>query len=268
MASRVYAIGDIQGCWHSLQHLLAVIDFDPERDQLLLLGDLVNRGPESLRVLRWAYRLGDRVRVTLGNHDIHLLAAAVGARRLKPHDTLAAILTAPDRDLLLDWLRRQPLLCEAGDALAVHAGLHPGWSIEEARSLAGEVEQALRGDDWHDQLHAIYHSRKRPWRDHLTGAERLRAIIDILVRIRTCTEAGRLCKHVGPPETAPPGCHAWFELAPERFAGRVVLFGHWATLGVRIGDTYAGLDSGCVWGGQLSAMRLADRAVFQVPASE
>ena len=264
----VYAIGDIQGCYDSLRWLLTDIEFDRERDRLILLGDLVNRGPQSLAVLRWAYQLRDSVKVVLGNHDIHLLATAVGARRSKRHDTLDDILEAPDRDELIDWLRKQALYHEDGEVVAVHAGLHPAWSLVEARALAADVEKVLRSDDWREQLTDIYASRKRPWSSDLRGSERLRAIINVMVRVRTCTAEGDLCKYIGPPETAPEGCHAWFDIAPERFSDRLILFGHWATLGLRVAEHYGGLDSGCVWGGQLSALRVDDRIVFQVDAVE
>jgi bis(5'-nucleosyl)-tetraphosphatase (symmetrical) len=262
----VFAIGDIQGCFASLEKLLSRIGFAPERDRLLLVGDLVNRGPASLEVLRWARALEDRIAVVLGNHDLHLLRVVCGARKLKRKDTLASILEAPDRDDLIDWLRARPLMHEEGGVVMVHAGLHPRWSIEEARERAREGEAALRDRDWSDRLRAAYAGAPVPWAEDLTGCERLRAILAVFVRLRTCTPEGRLCEHYGPPEAAPAGCAPWFEIRGRRWRGSRILFGHWSTLGLRVSDEYIALDTGCVWGGKLSAVRLEDGAVYQVEA--
>jgi len=262
----VYAIGDIQGCAASLRELLACIDFDERRDRLLLVGDLVNRGPGSLEVLRWARALGDRVAAVLGNHDLHLLRVAGGVRKLKPKDTIGDILQAADRDLLIEWLRHRPLMHEEGDVVMVHAGLHPDWSVDDARLRAREAEAALRADDWAERLRRAYTGPPVPWREDLTGAARLRAMLSIFVRLRTCTAEGHLCDYCGPPSGAPEGCVPWFEHPGRRSRGRCVLFGHWSTLGLRVRRDTIAVDTGCVWGQALTAIRLEDRAVFQVEA--
>jgi bis(5'-nucleosyl)-tetraphosphatase (symmetrical) len=261
-----YAIGDIQGCFDSLCALLARCGFDSRDDRVWLAGDLVNRGPGSLEVLRWARDLGDRAVCVLGNHDLHLLARGAGLAGPKRRDTLADVLAAPDADELLSWLRGQPLYHREGDVVMVHAGIDPRWSLDEAAALAAEVEAALSGDRWLEVL-ASDREPMVPWRPELEGASRLQSIAEVLTRLRTCRDDGQPCSSFsGPPEEAPAGCHPWFSHPRRRSLGATVIFGHWAALGLRRGpDTWA-LDSGCVWGGELTALRLDDGAVFQQPA--
>jgi bis(5'-nucleosyl)-tetraphosphatase (symmetrical) len=264
----IYAIGDIQGCHDTLQQLLAAIRFAPGQDRLWLVGDLVNRGPRSLEVLRWARRLDDRVTAVLGNHDLHLLARHARVTSAKKQDTLAQVLTAPDAVELIDWLRHRPLVhCEAGH-LMVHAGLLPAWSAAEAEQLARDAEAALRGPDW-----AAFLQRRKgerpPWSNDLAGEARCHAFLDVAVRIRTCRPDGTPePDYSGPPDQAPPGCRPWFALRGPRPGEPCILFGHWAALGLVLAERHIALDTGCVWGGSLTAVRLDDRAVFQVPAVE
>lgn len=273
-----WIIGDIQGCYDSLVALLKVISFDPLRDRLLLVGDLVNRGPRSLEVLRWArllaQRPGNRLVTVLGNHDLHLLACAAGVLMPRRKDTLDSILEAPDRDELLDWLRRCPLLHHEDELLLVHAGLHTDWSVARAAELAREVEAVLRGPDWGDLLTAWRRDRdKRPpgyaarWHGGLVGEERLVALLDVFTRMRCVHADGRL-EHgfAGPPEQRPRGTTPWYVDRP--FVAPRVFFGHWAARGVRHGAGWTSLDSGCVWGKTLSAFCVDDHRLVQQPAVE
>lgn len=264
-----FAIGDIQGCYDSLQLLLEEILFNPEHDRLWLVGDLVNRGPKSLEVLRWAMEHDDSIDVVLGNHDLHLLRNAAGHEKRKKRDTLSAIYDAPDFDELIEWLRRRPFMVEDGTFVMVHAGIHPSWSIEDARARAGELEAALRGDGWRDTMAAISGNKVMPWSDELEGDVRLKSIASVFVRMRTCSREGMLCtKYAGAPEGAPGGCLPWYALQHPDWKQRCVVFGHWSTLGLRMDDYHMAIDTGCVWGGQLTAVRLPDRQVFQVNAAE
>ena len=262
--SDIYAIGDIQGCFDSLQGLLALLPLRPE-DELWLTGDLVNRGPKSADVLRWCMEQGDRVKVVLGNHDLHLLSAASGNRKRKAKDTFDDVLNAEDREELLAWLRRQPLAHLQGDYLMVHAGLHPTWTLGKAMKLAGECEAAIAEGTWYS---AWKHSRPDPpvWSEALRGKERLASALSVLVGIRTLHADGRLNTHfAGPPAAAPVGSVPWFSSSN---CEATVLFGHWAALGLHLGATHIGLDTGCVWGDRLTAVRLRDRAVFHQPSLE
>lgn len=264
-----YAIGDVQGCFDSLQLLLERIAFDPGRDRLWLAGDLVNRGPKSLQVLRWARSLGDRVTVVLGNHDLHLLLRAAGAARKKKRDTLAKVLNAHDRVELIDWLRHQPLLHVEDDLVMVHAGLHPSWSVPDAVALADEVCAVLRGDDWQTRIADIPAIPPPAWADDLAPVDRLRAVASVLLRLRACTAEGRLCHDfAGPPGDAPPPCTPWFRIPGARWRDHRVLFGHWSALGLYRDPHCTCLDTGCVWNGQLTALRLEDDQIFQVPSAE
>lgn len=264
-----YAIGDIQGCYLTFRALLEQIDFDPARDRLWLLGDLVNRGPRSLEVLRWVSSQGDRVQAVLGNHDIHLLSRAAGISMPKTRDSLEAVLKAPDREGLMDWLRSRPLFYREGKHAMVHGGLAPDWDLEKAAALAGEAEAAIRGKDFEATLKAMGGERPRRWKDHLEAPERYATILHIFTRIRMCREDGRFdFEYKGAPESAPADSFPWFG-APERRKDEArILFGHWAALGLRLGKTWAGLDSGCVWGKTLSAMRLEDEKIFQEPCRD
>ena len=260
------AIGDLQGCREALERLLDAAGPAALQVPLWFAGDLVNRGPDSLGALRRVRALGERATVVLGNHDLHLLAVAGGVHRARRSDTLAPLLAAPDRDDLLDWLRRRPLAHRSGDWLLVHAGVAPQWSASQAVALAGEVERVLRGPDWLDFLGIMYGNLPDRWDDALTGDDRLRAIVNALTRIRFVDSDGRmdfsLKEGAG---TAPPGLMPWFEVPARRTAGITVVFGHWSTLGLVNRPDLVSLDTGCVWGGSLTAVRLEDRAVIQVP---
>ncbi|MBK9037482.1 MAG: symmetrical bis(5'-nucleosyl)-tetraphosphatase [Myxococcales bacterium] len=263
-----YAIGDIQGCMATLERLLATIAFAPARDELWLVGDLVNRGPRSLDVLRWARALGDRATVVLGNHDLHLLARAAGVGKAKKRDTLDEILAAPDRDELIDWLRARPLCHVADGFVMVHAGVHPSWSLAQVQGYAREVEACLRGADWRTWI-AQTLGPAPTWRPDRAGAERVRAILGYLVRVRMCRPDGdALPDFDGAPDEAPLGAVPWYRLTPAALARHTAVFGHWAAHGAMIGDDVIATDSACVWGGALTAVRLDDRAMFSVPALE
>jgi bis(5'-nucleosyl)-tetraphosphatase (symmetrical) len=259
-----YAIGDIQGCYDEMRRLLDTIGFDPAQDRLWLVGDLVNRGPQSPEVLRYLRGLGERAIAVLGNHDLHLLVVAAGVR--KPHrgDTLDALLAAPDRDELLDWLRRQRLMhVDAGYAM-VHAGLLPQWSIAQALALAREVETALQGPDYGEFLNCMYGNAPVQWHDDLSGYDRLRVIINAMTRLRLCTPDGVMeFTHKTGLADAPAGYLPWFDIPGRASSDTPVLFGHWAALGLTLRADVLGLDSGCVWGRRLTAVRLEDRCVFQ-----
>jgi bis(5'-nucleosyl)-tetraphosphatase (symmetrical) len=263
-----YAIGDIQGCMSSLERLLALIDFSRHRDQLWLVGDLVNRGPRSLDVLRWAIDLGPTVTCVLGNHDLHLLGRAAGATQAKPRDTLDAVLAAADSDRLIDWLRHRPLLHADTRHALVHAGLHPKWTVDDAKARAAEIEHELRGPSWRAFLAQIQGPPPR-WDPRLGGSDRWRAILAYLVRARTLKPDGRVEPDFdGPPSQAPAGCVPWFRFPDRAWTTHTVVFGHWAALGLDLGPHHAGIDTGCVWGKSLTAFRLDDRSVFQVKAVE
>jgi bis(5'-nucleosyl)-tetraphosphatase (symmetrical) len=263
-----YAIGDIQGCYKTVTRLLETIRFDAERDRLWLVGDLVNRGPDSLSVLRWAKGLGDRLTAVLGNHDFHLLALAEGFRVAKPRDTVGPILEAPDRDELLDWVSRLPMLHREGEFVMVHAGLLPAWSLRQAEGLAEEVEESLRSSGRRELLRCLYEDDSPlVWTEELTGNRRLRVITNAMATLRLCTEDGQPGNDFsGPPELAPPGHIPWFDVPNRKSRDATIVFGHWAALGHRMGPGIIALDSGCVWGGPLTAVRLEDRKVFQVPS--
>jgi len=262
-----YAIGDIQGCMSSLERLLERLPREPG-DRLWLVGDLVNRGPRSLDVLRWARAQGDGLVTVLGNHDLHLLGRAAGTRAAGRRDTLDEVLAAPDAAELIDWLRARPLIHVEAGRILVHAGLHPRWTAARAVELATELSARLAGDDWRAVLAEL--RRDAPtWRDDLVGGERTRAALAWLVRARTCTPAGVLDEDfVGPPREAQPGYLPWFAVPGAAWADHEVVFGHWAALGLDLGAHHIATDSGCVWGHRLSAVRLEDRAVFQVGAAE
>jgi bis(5'-nucleosyl)-tetraphosphatase (symmetrical) len=255
----VYAIGDVQGCFGSLHKLLDRIRFDPGADRLWLTGDLVNRGPESLEVLRFVRDLGDRAICVLGNHDLHLLAVARGHAEPKARDTLGPILRAPDRDELIEWLRRRPLLhYDSGLATGlIHAGLLPQWTLGGALDLASEVQDVLCSSQVDDFLSEMYGDRPDRWDPGLKGIDRWRVVVNALTRLRYCNEQGRMVLDVKcAPGGQPAGLVPWFR-APGRASGDVHwVFGHWSTLGLWEGDGVTGLDSGCLWGGELSALRL------------
>lgn len=260
-----YAVGDIQGCYTELQHLLEHIRFDPAADLLWLVGDLVNRGPDSLEVLRLVKSLGDSAVTVLGNHDLHLLAVSEGAAELQRSDTLDSILDAPDRDELLYWLRQQKLLHVENDFVLVHAGLLPQWSVAQALRLANEVEAALRGNDYAAFLGHMYGNAPHDWDDKLSGYKRLRVIINAFTRMRLCTPQGGMeFKFKGELENIPPGYLPWYDAPKRKSRKATVIFGHWSALGLLLRNNVIALDTGCLWGGSLSAIRLEDRQLFQV----
>ncbi|MEW6445451.1 MAG: symmetrical bis(5'-nucleosyl)-tetraphosphatase [Pseudomonadota bacterium] len=257
-----YAVGDLQGCLAPLQRLLDKLRFDPASDSLWLVGDLVNRGPQSLETLRFIRELGPAAITVLGNHDLHLLAIAHGGKKSKGKDTLTPILEAPDRDELIDWLRRQPLLHHDPRlaALLVHAGIPPQWDIATASACAREVEAALAGPNPHDFLTEMYGDHPDRWEASLSGLERLRYTVNACTRMRYLTNDGRMeFKHKCIPDDAPRGLRPWFD-APREPLGATVVFGHWSTLGrTRLPGALA-LDTGCLWGARLTAVRLDDGA--------
>lgn len=259
-----YAIGDIQGCYKSFRHLLDQISFNPQSDRLWLVGDLVNRGPESLATLRYIRNLGTAVQPVLGNHDLFLLAAAEGIVTIRPKDTIRDVLEAKDRTELADWLRRVPLHRLDGPYFMVHAGLLPQWTIEDAIGFAAEVEAVLSGPDYRTFLRALFHGPTPQWSTGLTGSERLVSIARVFTRLRTCTVAGTMSSFSGPPEEAPEGFVPWFRIPERRSRNTIIITGHWAALGLQLEASHMAIDSGCVWGRQLTAVRLEDRKVFQV----
>ena len=260
-----YAVGDIQGCFASLQALLEKCSFSPEFDRLWLVGDLVNRGPRSLETLRFVKGLGDRAVTVLGNHDLSLLMAAEGFGKRHRSDTIDDILAAPDRDELLHWLRYQRLMHVQGDYAMVHAGLLPAWSVAEARALVAKVEQALQAENYREFLANMWGSEPGAWDSSLTGWPRLRVIVNAMTRMRFCSPAGEMdFKAKGELSQAPAGYLPWFEVPGRRSAATVLVTGHWSALGLRLEPNLLALDSGCLWGGKLSALRLEDRALFQV----
>lgn len=259
-----YAIGDLQGCLDPFKRLLEQIDFDPAADTLWLTGDLVNRGPRSLEVLRFVRSLGDRHRIVLGNHDLHLLALAENVREGASDDTLLPVLRAPDRDSLLTWLSHQPLMHydpEAGFVMT-HAGLPPQWTLEMAGALAREVEAALQGEQRQGYLQHLYGNHPDHWDPALLGWDRLRCITNYFTRMRLCWPDGRLVLEEGESAGALP----WFEIDACEDRSCTILFGHWAALSGRTGrENVIALDTGCVWGYSLTAFRLEDRERFSVP---
>ena len=267
----VYAIGDIQGCYDPLARLLDHLRFDPVADVLWLVGDLVNRGPHSVEVLRLVHGLGKRTVTVLGNHDLTLLAVAAGQVKPKRKDTFHTILAAPDRDELLDWLRRRPLLHHDPtlNFTLIHAGLPPQWDLALAQRCAAELEATLRGPDCGDFLAHMFGGEPRRWRDDLTGYDRLRFIVNALTRMRFCTADGALSfSGKGPPGSQEPGLLPWFAAPGRRNADLNLVFGHWAALGYYRAPGIYALDSGCVWGKRLTAIRLDEPGVpaWSVPA--
>ncbi|RPI45389.1 MAG: symmetrical bis(5'-nucleosyl)-tetraphosphatase [Betaproteobacteria bacterium] len=260
-----YAIGDIQGCFEALEQLLERIEFDPVNDRLWFVGDLVNRGPDSLAALRFVKDLGDRAVTVLGNHDLHLLTVAAGFAHLHRGDTLKEILEAPDRDDLLHWLRTRKLMHADEGWTMVHAGLLPQWSISQALELAREVEAALAGPGYLQLLQAMYGNQPDAWHDDLAGHDRHRVIINAMTRLRLCTRSGKMeFQHKTAPRRLPAGYFPWYAVPGRASAGQPIIFGHWSTLGLHASTDVVALDSGCLWGNALSAMRLHDRKIFQV----
>lgn len=253
-----YLVGDLQGCDAPFARLLARVGFSPSRDTLYVLGDLVNRGPASAAVLRRLMAYGDAAHCLLGNHDLSLLAVAHGHRAPHRNDTMDDILQSPGREAMLDWLRHRSMALQAHGILMVHGGVLPQWTVERTLALAGEVEAVLRGPDLPGFLARMWGNQPDRWDEALAGADRLRVIVNALTRLRFCTPEGVMdLKASGRPDQAPPGFLPWFDVPGRRSAGHVVAFGHWSTLGLLRRADLIALDTGCVWGGCLSALRLA-----------
>lgn len=261
-----YAIGDIQGCFYSLMHLLDTIAYDDKQDELWLVGDLINRGSGSLAVLRWIYQHQAHIKVVLGNHDLHAIAVAHGVRPPHRFDTLTALFQAVDGGELLYWLRHQPLMVLANDYAMVHAGLFPQWTLPQAKALAEEVEAVLQSAQYADFLHAMYGNHPAQWSDDLHGIDRLRAITNAFTRMRICDAAGGMeFSFKGALVDMPEDHWPWF-LAPDRQSQQAqpILFGHWSALGLYQHAGVIGLDTGCLWGRTLTALNLETQAVTQV----
>ncbi len=265
----LYLIGDVQGCDAALGRLLEKIAFSPSRDRLVLLGDLVNRGPESAAVLRRVAAYGGAADCLLGNHDLSLLAVAHGSRAQHRNDTLDTVLQAPDRAALLDWLRHQRMALHAHGLLMVHGGVLPQWDLAQTLALAAEVETVLRGAQLTDFLAQMYGNEPASWDDALAGAARLRVIVNALTRLRYCTPEGVMnLKASGGLQDAPEGFMPWFDVPGRRTAGVRIAFGHWSTLGFVQRADILSLDTGCVWGGCLSAWRLDTGELVQVQCEQ
>lgn len=264
-----YAIGDIQGCFDSFTRLLERCAFNPAQDKLWLVGDLVNRGPRSLETLRYVRDLGAAAVTVLGNHDLSLLMAAEGFGKRGKGDTFDDVLDAPDRDDLLDWLRHQPLCHVEGEYCLVHAGLLPQWSVKKARALAAEVETMLSGKDWHEFMAHMWGSEPASWHNGLEGWPRLRVIVNAMTRMRFCSAEGVMdFSAKGEVSKAPEGYVPWFEVPGRRSTDTVLITGHWSALGLKLLPNLLAIDSGCLWGGALTAIRLDDRQIFQVECSK
>ena len=263
----IYLVGDLQGCCDPLERLLATIDFSPSRDRVYFLGDLVNRGPDSLGVLRRLRDMGGAAVCLLGNHDLHLLAVANGVRKAHRSDTLDAILDAPDRDAWLEWLRARRLAVHEHGWLMVHAGVLPQWDAAEAMRLAAEVETMLAGPDLHGFLTVMYGNHPPQWDERLEGADRWRCVINSFTRLRFCTADGTMDFAVKEgADSAPEGLMPWFNVPGRRTEGTPIAFGHWSTLGLINRPDLMALDTGCIWGGQLTAVRVdgGRRDVIQI----
>lgn len=267
-----YLIGDLQGCCDAFDRLLDMLGFSPSRDALHVLGDLVNRGPASLATLQRLHGLGNAAHCLLGNHDLHLLAVAEGVRPLHRNDTLRQVLMSPQREAWLDWLRQRCKLADTAHGwLLVHAGVAPQWDAAQTLALADEVQQLLAGPDLPGFLRVMYGNEPARWHDDLAGAERWRLVINVLTRMRFCSADGTLdFKTKDSADTAPPGLMPWFEVPGRRTAGQPIAFGHWSTLGLRNQPGLLALDTGCVWGGALTAVRVdgGRRELFQVACEQ
>lgn len=269
----IYAVGDIQGCLQPLECLLQRVKFDPAKDVLWSVGDSINRGPACLDTLRFLYAMRDSLVMVLGNHDLHLLAVAAGARKPSPSDTLKHILAAPDRDELLQWLATLPLLHHQHDHVMVHAGIPPQWNLQQATALAAEVEEALRGPQQLEFLSAMYGNEPLVWNDDLIGMTRLRVITNYLTRMRLCTSEGELdLKKKGEPDDSSKSFLPWFKHSNHQIinsAQQHIIFGHWAALqGKTQLESVIGLDTGCVWNGAMTLYNLETRERLQCQCSD
>ena len=258
-----YAVGDVQGCLDPLLQLLETVAFDPKQDRLISVGDLINRGPKSLETLRFCYGLGDAFKMVLGNHDLHLLAIAHGVRGPTPKDSLDDILNAPDRDDLLSWLQRQPLLLQIGHYHIVHAGIPPIWDLPTAHKLAAEVSGVLTSDAAGDYFEHMYGNQPAVWSEQLAGPERWRVITNYLTRMRFCTAEGALELESKSAVEANLPYRPWFTHHTQRSTDDKIIFGHWAALeGRDCGTNIFALDTGCVWGGPMRLMNLDSQEYF------
>lgn len=263
-----YAIGDLQGCFFSFQDLLKKIQFNTEHDRLWFVGDLINRGPGSLEVLRWIFERQSSVVAVLGNHDLHTLVVAEGFVSAHRSDTIQVLLDAPDADDLLTWLRHQPLVHFEHGYLMVHAGLLPQWTIDDAMMLGAEVQAALQSDHYADFLKHMYGNEPIAWQQDLVGWDRLRVITNAMTRLRVCGQQGEMeFKFKGELNKIPDGYRPWFELEHRASIDTPIIFGHWSALGLKHTHNVFALDTGCLWGGQLTALRLEDKQIFQVPCN-
>lgn len=266
-----YLVGDVQGCCDALDRLLAETGFSPSRDRLLVLGDLVNRGPASLATLERLRGLGASAVCLLGNHDLHLLAVAEGVRPAHRSDSFGDVLASPQRAAWLDWLRARPLAARFGDWLCVHAGVVPQWSADDTLALAREVSTLLAGPDLRGVLERMYGNEPARWRDDLVGPDRWRCVINALTRIRFCAADGTMeFRTKDGSAAAPPGYMPWFDVPGRRTAGVPIAFGHWSTLGLVQRPDLLALDTGCVWGGTLTAARVdgGRREIVQVACDQ
>lgn len=260
-----YAIGDVQGCYQELRLLLDKIEFDPADDHLYFVGDIVNRGPQSLETLRFIKQLGNCAHTVLGNHDLHLLSVAGGASKTRRRDTFAEILQAPDRDELLNWLQSRQLMIATGEFYLIHAGLPPQWDIETARRCAREVEAVLRGPSGGAFFLHMYGDTPERWAEDLAGWDRLRFIANCFTRLRYCDSRGGLeLKEKQAPGKQRASLTPWFKFPGRASQGKKIVFGHWSTLGYHVENNCFCLDTGCLWGGELTAMRLDDGRIFSV----
>lgn len=264
-----FVIGDIQGHLDPLPKLLTAAGADPRADRFWFAGDLVNRGPRNADTLRFVRSLGDRAVAVLGNHDFYLLAIACGAIPRGRDDTLSDVLGAPDRDELITWLRHRPLMHVEGDYALVHAGLLAPWTVRQARELAHEVEGALQGPHWVEFLTRLWGAKPTRWSEDLHGAERLRVIVNAMTRMRMCASDGEmLLKHKGPISSAPAGALPWFKVPGRRSTTHTIVCGHWSALGYHDGDGVLAIDTGCVWGGALTAVCLETREIYRLKCEQ
>ena len=255
----IYAIGDIQGCYNELRSLLDIIKFDPAQDQLWLAGDLVNRGPHSLETLRFIKGLGDAAISVLGNHDLHLIATVSSLNKAGKKDTLGPILRAPDCDELIDWLRRQRLFYYNDDFCMLHAGLPPQWDFEQTKRIAREVEQVMRGKHYQRFFRSMYGNKPTLWQDDLSKTEKLRFAVNCFTRLRYCTVNGELDFHFkGPLGSQAANLVPWFAVPGRKSQDMRIIFGHWSTLGFYTEHNVYSIDTGCLWGGQLTALKLGE----------
>lgn len=259
-----YIVGDIQGCFDELHALLAQVKFNQDSDSLWFAGDLVARGPKSLEVLRFAHSLGDSAKIVLGNHDLHLLAVSLGLFKVKNKDRTAPIFEAHDKEVLLNWLRHQPLILEHDDFVMCHAGLSPQWTLDQALQASKEVEAVLQSDKWTWLIENMYSDAPEQWDENLHGIERYRYIINAFTRMRFCHFDGRLDMHckLPPKEAKHANLTPWFKVNNRQPIEKTILFGHWAALNGYHNKDVIGLDTGCVWGGQLTMLRWEDQQYF------